>query len=578
MSRKYQWFFSGSWIDCTEENDRSLKAFVNEPSLVPVALKNSFGELFGNPMTGKMNFRIHGDTGGCSTRIRLSNLPDESPIYAYIGDSVRQIIPHGPGRVLFKDNKPSQTQQIVEIGTDLFMAENEKLYQEIDGVFEEINYVRTDLTIPQFKEISKTRFQWQFKGPFRWERMCKVISQLASELKEPDAKILLELFTHFDPNFDVTEHGPYQFNDYLISKGHETLAIHVMEQYNQFELDDWKCFDPMTNAFIERARDQGTPSVPINVRGHQYLLVFDSGGGASGQPPVIIRPSRYERILSSIEENVGRRNIEMLKEALEPLNIDMRGFLLRVLNDAESAIEEFVPQDHRPEIMAIVLDMANSENTTLTQIQHLMPTLLEKYKECDIRLSDEETLNPKRLNKDVCSTLMTGLRIPDNQKMFCRDFKHFLAYIRLTQSWSLPPGKETCDICHQDGLKVLGHCGSAKACLKCWVDSLAKTVNCPFCREEVKQGNLVIVTNTEKETKRVQKRKRERVFSSVDEILCEIHKDPMYEQIKTTDKEPMRKWFTVFMRTGLMKNGVLPRDLQAKKTFRRALRDLNIFK
>jgi len=46
--------------------------------------------------------------------------------------------------------------------------------------------------------------------------------------------------------------------------------------------------------------------VNITIRGHDYVLFFSSGGGESGSPPVLIRPKRYEMILSSIEDNYSR--------------------------------------------------------------------------------------------------------------------------------------------------------------------------------------------------------------------------------------------------------------------------------
>ena len=61
-----------------------------------------------------------------------------------------------------------------------------------------------------------------------------------------------------------------------------------------------------TNRKIEYARKSGCQMVNITIRGHDYVLFFSSGGGESGSPPVLIRPKRYEMILSSIEDNYSR--------------------------------------------------------------------------------------------------------------------------------------------------------------------------------------------------------------------------------------------------------------------------------
>ena len=72
--------------------------------------------------------------------------------------------------------------------------------------------------------------------------------------------------------------------------------------------------------------------VNIMVRGHQYVIVFDSGSGASGQPPVIIRPLRYERILTSIEENFGRARLKKLYNSLEEIGCNPRLFMMAFMS------------------------------------------------------------------------------------------------------------------------------------------------------------------------------------------------------------------------------------------------------
>lgn len=70
------------------------------------------------------------------------------------------------------------------------------------------------------------------------------------------------------------------------------------------------------------------------------------------------------------------------------------------------------------------------------------------------------------------------------------------------------------------------------------------------------------------------KRKRTLSFNSEEEILSQIRK--IYTDVKLEDSESMRKWFTILLRTGVIQNGQLPTNLQAKKSLRHALHDLNL--
>ena len=103
---------------------------------------------------------------------------------------------------------------------------------------------------------------------------------------------LRHLFSHFDPTEDATEYGPYQFQDYLADHGEIELSVALMESFHSIVSNDWKPLDKMTNARIENARASNKPASAIKVRGHMYLLIFDSGSGASGSDAVLIRAGR----------------------------------------------------------------------------------------------------------------------------------------------------------------------------------------------------------------------------------------------------------------------------------------------
>ena len=162
--------------------------------------------------------------------------------------------------------------------------------------------METPLNVLEYEDAFRTRYKWEFKGSFRWERMQMAVSKVATDLKGRQGSKLRRLMREFDPTEDATEYGPYQFPDYLCSVGEDALAIAVQEKYHAESNDEWIAFGPMTNCRIEKARSDGRPMAMIQVRGHPYMIVFDSGSGASGSGPVVVRPMRYQKILESIEE------------------------------------------------------------------------------------------------------------------------------------------------------------------------------------------------------------------------------------------------------------------------------------
>lgn len=568
----WQWYYASTWLPCTPENQLKLAKREQEPSVEPIRLTNDVGEIFGHPENDHMRFRLFGESREMRTFVRKGPKASDAPIYAVIHRSLREFLPYEAGRKLFRNGKPYRVRKEISVGTEHYVVENGHLFRMVDGELAPMHWKRTDLSRAQLHTMTKTRYKWEFKGAFRLERMRNAVFDVSEQLEDAETvQKLTEAFEQFDPNFDVTEHGPYQFNDFLVARGLHELSIKVMETYHANAPTDWVSFDAVTNARIEKARAEGRPMVNIMVRGHQYVIVFDSGSGASGQPPVVIRPLRYERILTSIEENYGRSQMKLLYDALLELGCDPRMFLMAAMTN-ENSIDEFIPEEHRERIRSLV-----HGGSMGTALQNQLPPLLEKYKECEIRLSSQETVAPKPLESGIKKTLTTGLRVPKRMRKHCPSFENLIHHIHANQCWLLGSGQQTCDLCSVK-TTVLNHCGSSNACLKCWVDSLqSDTMRCPFCRQKVDTAQLTVVMDKPRRKKAtVKKRKRERSFSSAEEVLQEIHKDSLYAHFKLEDSQPMRKWFTVLMRSGMLKNGQLPRNMQAKKSLRNALQEFSI--
>ena len=566
----WQWHYNGTWVTCTPENQLKLAQNESHPSLKPIVLTNPFGQITGRLSDDFMHVRMVGDDEDSRTFLRRGPRPTESAMYVVVNRSLEHIIPYEAGRKLFLNGKPRTERTRVTVGTEHYEAHRGRLYKKEDGQLCRVHWKKSDTSKSQYETLAKSRYQWEFKGPFRWERVRAAVAQVSSELD--DSTVLDEAFHQFDPELDVTEHGPYQFGDYLVSRDLNELAIRVMDAYHSAEPTEWQPFDAIANSMIEKARSEGRPVAHITARGHSYVLVFDSGSGASGQPPVVVRPLRYERILSSIEENFGRNRMRQLFDTLEELNINPRLFLMAVMTN-ESAIDQFIPTEAQERVLTLM-----QRGSMGTALQNQLPPLLEKYSECEVRLSPTEKLTPRPLDKDIKQTLVTGLRVPEHLRQHCDTFEQLIEHIRRHQAWDLGKGQHTCDICSAKTVVLGGHCGTAKACLKCWSDSLHSTqMQCPFCRQEVREAQLALVTAPAKRAPRARKkRKRQAEFTNAEQALAQIHQDQLYAHFKLDDSQSMRKWFTVLMRTGMLKNGQLPRNMQAKKSLRSALHEFNI--
>lgn len=574
----WQWLYQGNWINCSEGNNQTLQKRYSTPSMEKIYLVNAFGEIWGTTEDNKLKFRIHGDDEETHTMVRMAPRDNECSIMHIeeAGGNVR-IIPPSVCSQLFDGELPSATPCECESGTEKFISKDGKIYQQKEGTLVQVEIGNSGLSWGEYDELTKSRYTWEFNGPFRWERMRAAVNKTCGDLEdETKAARLLEIFSNFDPTEDMTEYGPYQFDDYLISRGELELSILLMENFHAVEQDGWKAFDPITNVKIERARNSNRPMAAVRARGHIYMLVFDAGAGASGCDPILIRPGRYQKILESIEEQYEasilrdrRGNMHKMFDLLMINNINPRDFLMRAITNRES-FSDSLPETIRSEVVEIMSGFEREVSSNFsTYVQQFMPPLMQKFKECDVKLAMKEHITTRNLCPLVADTLKGGLRVPTNLKV---GWKELIRFILKTQSWktsSFPTN--VCDICG-DQESTLTHCGTNKACLKCWTSTLESTkFTCPFCRQDIKQGDLVLSAPPVKKREN-RKRKRNTAASSkkysVKSILEIIQKDELYKDITEDTSFGMRKWFTILLRRGLVNIHQTPTAPQVSKPFK----------
>ena len=552
---KWQWKFFDLWMDCSEKNNQLLSTRFEAPSMEPIYLANIYGELWGCPEKGKMKFRINDEEEVSVSRVRRCSCDPEATIYA-IDSTVRTLVRASP---LFEERaeevRPRSEYTEMYIGTELFVAKDQLIFHHLNGKLQECSWKATDLSGDQFREMTQSRFVWEFNGPFRNERIAAAVTKTCHSITPPQCRKLNRLFTLFNPDEEeATEYGPYQFPDFLCAHGEDELSCQVTDTYHGTELRGWQPFDDFTNAKIEKRRSDGHSAILINVRGQNYMLLFDSGGGASGQPPVIIRPARYSKILNSIEDQFRSSALRELFDVLIDSGVNPVNFLRS--DNPERLVSRI---KKRELVMRIFHKVTHSSQYIATRIQQFMPALLDKYKECDIRLSQIEHLSPKKLCPVVATTIETGLNIPKSYRFYCHSFRKLIEFIQMTQSWlvdKIPNGD--CDICFTSNCVVLHHCGTATACLKCWVDTLVETkMKCPFCRQVVVGGELTCEAS-EPSAPQARKTKRRRRFHSAADVLSAIHQDTKYSEITLETVNTMRKWFTILVRQHIVDISEMP--------------------
>ena len=569
---------NGEWVDFNPENDSKLNARFVQPSMSTMELNTEWGTLNGCP-EGWMTFCFHGDDEESKSCVRRTPKNSEPSMIQIHDGPIKLILPPSESAKLFPGNSPSINEVETTVGTEKFRAMDGKLYKFEEGIWIRKKFSRITMNSVEYTDTFSTRYSWEFKGPLRWERMCLSVSEMLMTLQGDELNQLESAFSEFEcDDSEATDYGPWQFNDYLVSLGHTSLAFKLMEKYYEKECS-WQSFDPMTNWRIEKARGDGRPMAMIRSGGHSYMLLFDNGTGASGGSPVLIRPSRYQKILESIEEQFEnqidsdrRHHLSRLFDILIQNEVAPRQFLLGSIMDPEN-VASSVPAHIRPQVAEVLSQMERSGQNLSTRIQQFMPALLDKFKECEVRLSMQENLNPKELSSDIFATLSTGMKVPEGWDV---DFKEMVRFIDKHQTWKFSSPKSVCDICG-DRSCGLTHCGNARACLKCWSSTLIRTsFNCPFCRGCVESGSLKLA----KRATANRKRKRHETSCSskscsamsVDDILATVRKDKLYKDISKDTSFAMRKWFVILLRRGLVNVHQRPKNEQAAKNFSDALK------
>ncbi len=583
---QYQWSFGPEWVTCLPKNNAEFTKRRSNPSLDLLYLTNDFGELWGSFENETMNFRAHGADTEVRVVLRRAPVESEKEIMAVLTQDDTILLDYETSCTLFDGISPKQEKTIVEYSTEKFKAENGHLYQWMNGAYRYRRYKKTDFSRGQLEDMTKTRFEWQFKTPFRDERTRLAINNLSRKLNSTDKVYLRRQYKFFNPSDTDTEYGPFQFTDFLSADNRADLAFQLCDAMAQVRTSDWKPFDAVTNSRIERARANKRPVAMFNAQGETYMIVFDTGNGESGRSAVVIRPSRYQRILESIEEQFNRsttsefeRHQVRLEEALLEANINPCVFTFALVHGHEHGLDLIADRDIRERITEIMSDMDSSRGDLSTRIQQFMPALLDKFKECDIQMSTQERLDPKPICPLVYATTTSGLSVPASQRNQCANLKDLVKYTQTHQSWILPEGQHTCDICGSANMTTLNHCGNANACLKCWTDSLVQTnMTCPFCRDVISEGQLkksctptLTATSTKAMAKRGRKRKRV-AFNTPQQILDEIHIDKRYCGITMDSKEPMRKWFTILLRRKMISISQMPKNEQGRKQFLEAMK------
>jgi len=577
----WQYLVQGSWISLNTKQKIKLDNRYECPTLDPIRLKTPLGILTGIPETLNMKFKIHGDSEFDQSKIRRGPKPGDLPIIEIVDGNYPRVLSLEASQTLFdSQNKPNQTSVIFEDSTEVFLSKKGKIFQGVDGNMIERNFEISQLSHHQFEDITKTQYQWEFKGPFRWEKMRMAVQKTCEMLSTEQKCKLKHLFSNFDPSEDATEYGPYQFEDYLSDNGEIELSLSLMGQYNSINSNIWKPLDTMTNARIENSRASKKPATVIKVRGHMYLLMFDSGSGASGSEPVLIRAGRYQKILESIEEqfqeqgehNSERRQLtEELFHLLVTHNHNPNIFIMSAFV-ADDPLQNIHPHI-RPRVEEILdsLRQSNEREGLSTRIQQFLPVLLEKFKECEIRMvARANTEPPKKLSEKISNTMKTGLSVP---KSFRCSWKKMLVFIAEKQCWETTFEPSICDICMQKS-PTLKHCGGGSACLKCWSQMVINTnFTCPFCRQDIEEGQLKLKTPVKENKKRKRKSNLLQQECKIDikTVLETIRKDELYTSVDSQTSFSMKKWFVILLRRGLVKIHQMPKHEQAAKTLDQAL-------
>lgn len=517
----WQYIVGQEWINCTTENSQLLSHRQKNPTLEPIFLQNDQGILWGNPETQRMKFRSNDDLNDAqNTALRIGINETDGPIhvveYINLDNDVEShiLIPPKAQRILSNIKRPNPDRLDVNVGTDCLVAQNGNIYMKTaSNTLVQCRFGITNLSHYQFNEITKARFSWVFQGPFRTNRMHRAVRELGLTLPSDESLVLYDLFDRvFDPNDEeATEYGPFQFQDFLVSREKFGLSTSLMDFYHAIPSTGWQPFSLVQNAKIEAQRAKQLPGVNLTIGGVVYMIVFDSGAGSSGSNAVLIRPSRYNKILTNIEEQFKEDSLRDLFSALVAFDVNPVEF---VHNNVDA--EEMLTDEQKETIIPLLLKVQHPTRYMGTLIQQLMPALLDKFKECDIKMSTEENVNEKNLCPKIFSTFYTGLSVPMGAH---HTFEEMISFIHEQQSWIVPKVGNSirqCDIClESDTPCVLTHCGSSGACMKCWADSLVEnSFKCMFCRQKVISESLTILLDPKQEKPELRRSKRRKITKS----------------------------------------------------------------
>ena len=498
MKPSWQYLLGEEWINCSAENSELLSNRRENPTLEEIILKNEKGIIWGIPEKNQMKFRpqngcIH---GAQNTAIRIGINETDSAIhvveYINLDNDVESHIMIPPKIQRLLEEHPDNGESLnLRVGTDCLVYKKGNIYMKTAGnTLVRCRYGISDLSHSQFKEITRARFSWVFQGPFRINRMHTAVRETGLTLPDCQKLVLYDLFDRvFDPDdAEATEYGSFQFQDFLISRGKIELATKLMDTYHSIPDEEWQPFSLVQNAKIEAHRAKKSLGTTLTVGGVIYMLVFESGAGSSGSNPILIRPSRYNKILTSIEEKFKEDCLRDLFTALVEFEVNPIEFV------HSAYAEEVLTDDQKKKIVPLLHKVQHPQHYMGTILQNLLPSLLEKFKECNIKMSTEENINEKKLCPRIRQTLYEGLSVPQTS---CYTFEEMIYFIHSQQSWVVPKvdiSIRHCDIClESDRPCVLTHCGSSGACLKCWADSLVENnFKCMFCRQKVVSGSLKI--------------------------------------------------------------------------------------
>lgn len=596
MCTPWEWSYGTHWVLFSDRNQRILDARENEPSMLPLRLRegdNNQVLIEGRPEDSRfrvMKLSVNGFN--VKTTIRRARAPNDIPFFAIVTQQSATPLPYDVGKDLFEQrngNWAPRFQKTTRVmGARTFIADEGRLYEQCNRSIHELVWREKDTTREEFEHVTQTSLHWEFKPPFRWHRMLEAVEKT----HDP---VLTRALDAYSPAFPVqaSPHGPLQFPDLLRhiwltmtderQKRRLCTAIDKLDSiYNDLckrdETNSWVPFDPVLNTFIERARTDNNHSITVRVQGDYYTLLFDPGGGASGSNPVLLRPTRYPQLLQSMEDDTVQdlyEKINMLR-ATHGVSEDTWSYLLDCEEHLHSVVSQHFPSRVVPKVVEYIRSAHQLPERIATRRQSYMPVLLEKYKECEIRQVSSPKPRPiTRLDRLVEGTLATGLRVPSEIDTTFRELVTFIDDHRSTKL-NLP-ADSTCSICQQQAPLLGGHCGNATACLACWCTTLVqRDMRCGFCNQLVLEGQLKLCRDTEcVERKVVVKKPTQKIQKmNIVNIRQQMHAHLPSFDLNNTHR--MEHWYRKLLQCNLISIHQRPKHPQKKKNFKNALKDFRL--